>query len=307
MNAPTAIPLTILLALCTAAAADAYSAVGVAEYSQAGTEGTAATGASVTYTHSSGGGHSSPVSSSPTTLTGSEAGSAVPGSSGETSAASTGTGATHCVAAHESEVSPCYGVLPAPSEAPPALSRARSTPPPVNPAVIAASLSGRLVLTPGRITASPSAQTAGLTGAASWFWLEPAPAARSLTISLHGEQVTVSASAASVQWSFGDGTQLLGGPGVPYKSGPVPAGAVRHVYQTRCLPGDQGHDPYVLSSCGPNGYRVQALAVWAISYDASGPVTTSGVLPSRATSTSTAYPVSEERAFLTTATSGGGG
>jgi hypothetical protein len=102
-----------------------------------------------------------------------------------------------------------------------------------------------------------------------------------------------------VRWSFGDESELVAGPGVPYRPGTTPAGAVRHVYRTRCLPGDQGHDPNVLSSCGANGYTVQALVQWTISYTASGPVAGGGALPARTTATSIAYPVSEARAFLT--------
>jgi hypothetical protein len=110
---------------------------------------------------------------------------------------------------------------------------------------------------------------------------------------------------STVRWSFGDGGSLVGGAGVPYRQGSVATGAIRHVYQTRCLPGDRGHDPNVLSSCGTNGYTVAASVVWAISYQATGPVSAGGALPARTTSTSIAYPVSESRAFLTT--SGGGG
>jgi hypothetical protein len=125
-----------------------------------------------------------------------------------------------------------------------------------------------------------------------------------LTIGVRGESVTVTASAKEVLWSFGEGAQSAEGAGVPYRPGPAPAGAVRHVYQTRCLPGDQGRDPSVLASCGANGYAVSAEVVWSISYQASGPVAGSGVLPARTTTATISYPVSESRAFLTA--SGGG-
>lgn len=177
--------------------------------------------------------------------------------------------------------------------------------PAVSPEAVAVTISDRLNLEVGRIAASPSAQTAGLTGAASWFWLEPAPAARSVSISLHGEHVTVSAETKEVLWRFGDGAQLAGGAGVPYRPGAPPAGAVLHTYNTRCLPGDQGHDPNVLASCGAGVYTVAASVIWAISYQASGPVSASGTLPSRTTAGAVAYPVSEARAFLTA--NGGGG
>lgn len=297
MTATAAIFLTVLLALSTATAADARSAVRVSEYSQAGTEGTASAGASVTYTQTTSGGHSSQVGGSPPTLTGSEAGAA-PISSSEPAATSTGN-ESQCVAAQEGQVSPCYGVVPGPPEARQTPPRPGSAPPPVNPAAIAGTLSNRLVLVAGRITASPSAHTAGLTGAASWFWLEPSPSPQTLSVSLRGEHVTVSASAASVRWSFGDDSQRLAGPGVPYRPGTAPAGAVLHTYQARCLRGDKGHDPNVLPSCGPDGYRVEATMLWSISYTASGPVSGGGALPSRSTANSTVYPVGEARAFLT--------
>lgn len=195
-----------------------------------------------------------------------------------------------------------------PCALPPAAAPARpaaGSSPPVSPAALAVTVAGRISLSVGGIQASPSAKANGLTGAASWFWLSPALASRSVSVSARGEQVTVSASVASVRWSFGDGASLLAGPGVPYRPGSVPAGAVRHVYQTRCLPGDQGHDPNVLSSCGPDGYTVEAVVQWAIGYTASGPVAESGALPARSTTTSIAYPVSEARAFLTTEKSEG--
>jgi hypothetical protein len=176
--------------------------------------------------------------------------------------------------------------------------------PPINPAAIAASAASRIALEAGTLQTSPSSRTAGLTGAASWFWLEPSPAARALTVGVRGERVTVTASAKEVLWSFGEGTQSAGGAGVPYRPGPAPAGAVRHVYQTRCLPGDQGHDPSVLASCGANGYTVSVEVVWSITYQAGGPVAGSGALPARTTTATISYPVSESRAFLTA--SGGG-
>jgi hypothetical protein len=149
---------------------------------------------------------------------------------------------------------------------------------------------------PGRIRTSP--QTTGLTGAISWFWLDPAPRAEQLTVSLAGETVTVFAEPSAIGWRLGDGANLAGGPGVPYRSGPPPADAVVHVYETRCLPGDQGRNPYVLASCAANGYRVEAVVVWRITFSAAGPVDASGSLPTRSTAAEAVYPVSEARGFL---------
>jgi hypothetical protein len=168
--------------------------------------------------------------------------------------------------------------------------------PGLDPEAIAASVAERLPLLPGRIQTSP--RVTGLTGAVSWFWLEPTPRTEELTVSLAGETVTVVAEPGGVEWRFGDGVDLVGGPGRPYRSGPPPAGAVLHTYETRCLPGDQGRNPYVLGSCGSSGYGVEAVVAWRISFSASGPIEASGTLPTRTTAASLAYPVSEARGFL---------
>jgi hypothetical protein len=185
---------------------------------------------------------------------------------------------------------PCYRVTPGgggPAQ------------PPVDPAVVAAAAARRLALVPGTIRASPSAREQGLTGASSWFWLDPPPSSRSVSVSVGRQRVTVTAAAKEVRWTFGDGSSLTGGPGVPYRSGAAPDRAIRHRYRTRCLPGDQGHHPYVLASCRARGYTVTAELAWGISYEARGPVSETGGLPSRTTATSVEYPVSEARGFLT--------
>jgi hypothetical protein len=177
--------------------------------------------------------------------------------------------------------------------------------PPANPAVLAAAAANRLPLGAGRIESSPSARVDGLTGADSWFWLSPAPpSTRTVSVATRGEHVTVTASARTVRWTFGDGSSLAGGAGVPYQPGSVPSDAILHSYETRCLPGDQGHDPNVLTSCGPDGYTVAATLEWGVSFTAHGPITSSGTLPTRSTAASLTYPVSEARAFLSSA--GGG-
>jgi hypothetical protein len=168
--------------------------------------------------------------------------------------------------------------------------------PALDPAAIAASAAERLTLSPGDIRTSPKVR--GLTGAPAWFWLDPAPGAEALTVSLAGETVTVTAEPSGVEWRFGDGLDVAGGPGRPYRPGPPPADAVLHVYETRCLPGDLGRNPYVLESCGSTGYRVEAVVAWRISFTATGPVDASGALATRTTEISSPYPVSEARGFL---------
>jgi hypothetical protein len=196
-----------------------------------------------------------------------------------------------CIYAPDS-VLPCY-TLVGPGGAPGG--------PAVDPGAIAASVADRLPLLPGRIRTSPRVR--GLTGTDSWFWLDPAPEAEELSVSIVGETVTVTAEPTGVEWYFGDGAALSGGPGRPYRAGRPPAEVVLHAYETRCLPGDQGRNPYVLGSCGSTGYGVEAVVAWRISYVATGPVDASGTLPTRTTATSTAFPVSEARGFLIPGTS----
>jgi hypothetical protein len=116
-------------------------------------------------------------------------------------------------------------------------------------------------------------------------------------VTLGSEAVTVTAT-PSVRWLFGDGAASDVGAGVPYRSGPPPADAVTHAYETRCLPGDRGRNPYVLPSCGSAGYRLVGTVSWRISFRAVGPVNASGSLPTRTTEVSMSYPVSEARGFL---------
>jgi hypothetical protein len=168
--------------------------------------------------------------------------------------------------------------------------------PTVDPTALAADVADRLPLVPGRIHASPRA--AGLTGARSWFWLDPGPAIEELTVTLAGETVTVTAEPSIIEWRPGDGTVLGGGAGIPYRSGQPPEGAIVHTYQTRCLPGDQGRNPYVLATCGAAGYPLEAAVTWTISFSASGPIDDVGALPARTTVAEAPYPVSESRAFL---------
>jgi hypothetical protein len=165
----------------------------------------------------------------------------------------------------------------------------------VNPGAVAAVVASRMDLAAGRIEASPL--RTGLTGADSWFWLEPAPQPLRLSVSLGGETVSVSAT-PEVEWRFGDGASFTGGAGIPYQPGAPPAAAIRHVFQTRCLPGDQGSYRDALATCGTDGYTVAAVVSWRIDYEGSGPVGESGSLPTRTTTSATGYPVSEARVFL---------
>jgi hypothetical protein len=170
--------------------------------------------------------------------------------------------------------------------------------PDVGPETLAASAAAQIDVTAGQVQTSPA--RAGVTGAASWFWLDPPPTEQTKTVSLAGESVTVDAT-PKVSWQFGDGINASGA-GVPYRAGSPPSDAVTHSYETRCLPGDQGRDPNVLESCGARGYQVIATVTWSFNYQATGPLGASGSLPARSTASGLAYPVSEVRAFLTGST-----
>jgi hypothetical protein len=168
----------------------------------------------------------------------------------------------------------------------------------LDPAAVAAQVGRSIDLALSPIEASPSANQRGLTGDRSWFWLAAAPSRVEMTVRLDAEAVTVTADPSATAWDFGDGSGRAGGPGVAYQAGPPPADAITHMYETRCLPGDQGRDPYVSSSCASDGYHVLARVSWTISFTATGPVAGSGGLPARTTESELGYPVSEARAFL---------
>lgn len=181
-----------------------------------------------------------------------------------------------------------------PAAEPPRGRRGRAAP--IDPAAIAASIAASMPLLPGEITANPT--TTGWTGVASWFWLEPAPRTVAAVAVLGAERIVVTAQPYPM-WSFGDGAQAGGSAGRPYQRGGDVQGAVRHRYETRCMPGDVGRNPHVSETCTGDGYTVGAAVEWSISFVATGPLEMSGALPSRTTTTSSTYPVNEVRAFLT--------
>ena len=173
-----------------------------------------------------------------------------------------------------------------------------AAPPPPPPRTIATSLAAELDLGVGRIGASPAPGVNGLTGDPAWFWLAPAPSSQQLSVSLVGQHVVVVATPDHVTWRFGDGTVRTAGAGVAYRAGQAPAAAVRHAYETRCLPGDRRRLHLLSAGCRDKGYEVEATIHWRVQYTASGRVRESGSLSPRSTTATLTYPVSEARAFL---------
>lgn len=174
--------------------------------------------------------------------------------------------------------------------------RGRARPAPIDPYAVAESIARSMPLLPGEIRADPGGR--GWTGVPSWFWLEPAP--RTIAaVAVLGPTTVVVTAVPSPAWNFGDGAEPQYGAGRPYRRDEAPDdGAVAHRYETRCLAGDSGRNPYVLDSCTASGYRVAADVAWTISFVATGPIPGGGPLPSRTTSTDLAYPVNEVRSFL---------
>jgi hypothetical protein len=293
--------LGVLVGDAAAAHPRSHSMINVGEFSNESSSGQAATGAEISVSQS---GTQSPRAGSGSVDTGSSGGSAPPADQVVVPTLSSdspllenpapagpgtlwyqGPAGESCI--YIPDASPdCYALV----------SAGGSNGPDV--AGMASELAGELDLGLGGIAASPPASSDGLTGAQTWFWLAPGAGGQQLSLTLDGETVVVSADASQITWGFGDGATLAAGPGVPYQDGAVPADAVTHLYQTRCLPGDQGHDPYVLASCGADGYVVTASTTWAISFTATGPVSESGQLPSQTSQSELVYPVSEVRSFL---------
>jgi hypothetical protein len=168
----------------------------------------------------------------------------------------------------------------------------------IDPVQFAAEVARTMDLSLSPIEASPSASRSGLTGDRTWFWLSAAPARTQASVRLGGETVTVTAEPSTTEWGFGDGRVRSAGAGVAYRLGPPPSEAITHVYETRCLPGDQGRNPNVLRSCEGDGYHVLARVQWTISFVATGPAAASGGLQARTTESELVYPVSEARGFL---------
>jgi hypothetical protein len=146
----------------------------------------------------------------------------------------------------------------------------------VDPRAIAERLVRDLPYPAATIGANPTGR--GLTGLASWFWVEGYTAAPVTdTVRAFGLTVSVEAVPASVSWDFGDGTTARGlGLGTP----PPGRSDVQHVFETR----------------GGPTVRVRAVIRLAVRWRAGAgpwatldPVTRTAVLD---------YPVVESRAVL---------
>jgi hypothetical protein len=114
----------------------------------------------------------------------------------------------------------------------------------VDPRTIAEQLVRDLPYPAATVAADPSGR--GLTGLASWFWVNGYTAAPIVdTVTQFGMTVTVEATPATTDWDFGDGTT---GTGIGLGDAPPARANVTHVYELRARP----------------AYRVRALIRLAV-------------------------------------------
>jgi hypothetical protein len=146
----------------------------------------------------------------------------------------------------------------------------------VDPRTIAQRLVRDLPYPAARVGANPA--TRGLTGLASWFWVDGYTSAPIVdTVTELGMTVTVEATPASTDWDFGDGTA---GNGLGLGVAPPGRSTVTHQYEVRA----------------PSAYRVRALIRLAVRWrlgagpwETLAPVVRTAVLD---------YPVVSSRAAL---------
>jgi hypothetical protein len=149
----------------------------------------------------------------------------------------------------------------------------------------------RLLVLPGPvIRSSPAPGDLQLVHLPVWLWVNRAAwTPRSKTAAVPGEQVTATATPASVTWRMGDGSVVTcRGPGTPYTPRYSPASASP----------DCGHT-YSRSSAGqPRGaYRVAATITWDVTWQATGGV--GGTLPPLFSTSAVAFRVAESQAVNT--------
>jgi hypothetical protein len=99
------------------------------------------------------------------------------------------------------------------------------------------------------IGANPSA--AGLAGFESWFWLQPPPAAQTVTESANGYTYQVTATPATTSWTFGDGGATALGGSAGYGQQYPQHSSVAWTYQAQSP-----------------GYQVTAIETYAVTWKA---------------------------------------
>jgi hypothetical protein len=162
--------------------------------------------------------------------------------------------------------------------------------PMVPPAVLAQQASRFVPAPPPAIELNPPAGSDHLVNLESWLWIDPSTwGRRSATASVPNESATVVATPLSVTWSMGDGTKVIcRGPGVPYNPARPPDSQ-----HTTCS------HTYRRSSAGQPGerYAVSATTTWALSWTATGVVSSSGSLPPLQRTSTTTVRVAEAQAL----------
>lgn len=193
---------------------------------------------------------------------------------------------------------------PAPTGCPPALpdpntgcdqlgrgsgdGRGAGTTPP-SPWVVAQRARERFALAGPVIRSSPRPEHLQLVGLPTWLWIDRGIwRSESVTASVPGVSVTVTAKPTSVMWSMGDGgTVKCNGPGTPYSTRAAPAASSP----------DCGYT-YAASSAGQsrNAYPVKAAISWTVSWSSDGET---GTLAPLTTTATASFQVAESQSLTT--------
>jgi hypothetical protein len=160
----------------------------------------------------------------------------------------------------------------------------------VDPEVIARQLARRLPLPEPDVATSPPAGRDQLVGVPTWLWVRDAWEPRSVSASLGGATVTVTATPRSVRWDMGTGDRVTcDGPGTAYDpSAPDSAQDTDCSYTYRRSSAAQPGERYPVST------RVR----WRVRWTASG-IAGGGDLGSVTRSTGLSLRVAEGQALVT--------
>ncbi|TDD67226.1 hypothetical protein E1293_38265 [Actinomadura darangshiensis] len=139
------------------------------------------------------------------------------------------------------------------------------------------------------IHASPRPEHLQLVGLPTWLWIDRGMwKPKSVTASVPGVSVTVTAKPALVVWWMGDGGKArCDGPGTPYSVGAAPAASSSDCSYT-----------YSTSSAGQpeNAFLVKSAITWTVRWSSGGQT---GVLAPLTTTAASAFQVAQAQSLTT--------